>query len=379
MAARAATTIIVCDAAPRRIPVARPSLPPTEALAPYLSRIDEARWYTNFGPLLNEFETRLSARFARPTAVSTVTNGTVAITLALQAVDCEPGSLCAMPAWTFVATAHAVRQAGLEPWFLDVDPATWMLDPAATVEALESAPGPVTAIVPVAAFGRLPDLDAWARVSRSTGIPVVVDAAAGFDAVTEAPVPVTVSLHATKSVSTGEGGFVASEDEALIDRVRELSAFGFRGSRTSHRPASNAKLSEYAAAVGLASLDAWPQMRQRLGFAAQYMKVALALTPEIVFQPGWGSSWLSSVCVVGVPDGKASFLAAKLDAQGVDTRAWWSEGCHSQPAFERCLRNRLPVTDALAGSTLGLPFSVDLDEPMSWRIVDALISALKEA
>lgn len=382
MAARAVNTavntVIKADVASRRIPVARPRLPITDELSPYLTRIDEARWYSNFGPLLNEFETRLAARFARPTAVSTVTNGTVALTLALQALGCEPGSLCALPAWTFVATGHAVRQAGLEPWFLDVDPETWMLDPAVTAEALSTAPAPIAAIVPVAAFGRLPDLHAWARFTRETGVPVVVDGAAAFDALTEAPVPVTVSLHATKSVSTGEGGFVASEDGALIDRVRELSAFGFRGDRISHTPANNAKLSEYAAAVGLASLDAWPHTRQRLAFAAQYLKVALALTPQIVFQPGWGSTWLSSVCVVGVPGGTSESLAAALADLGVDTRAWWGEGCHRQPAFEGCMRTSLPVTEQLAASTLGLPFFIDLDEPTSWRIVDALITALKE-
>lgn len=372
------TTILSQDAPPR-IPVARPLLPTTVALTPYLERIDEARWYSNFGPLLVELETRLAARFARPTAVATVANGTLAITLALQALGCEAGGLCAMPAWTFAATAHAVRQAGLEPWLLDVDPVTWMLDPAATVEALAVAPAPVSAIVPVSAFGALPDLHAWAKVAKQTGVPVLVDAAAAFDSLTAAPVPVTVSLHATKLVSTGEGGFVASEDEGLIARVRELTVFGFRGDRQSHVLATNAKLSEYAAAVGLASLDAWPQSRGRLAFAAQHLKMALALTPEVTFQSGWGSNWQSSVCVVGLPDGRAGDIASRLSGAGIDTRAWWGEGCHGQYAFEDCLRLALPVTDRLAASTLGLPFFADMPEAAAWRIVDALMTALKES
>jgi dTDP-4-amino-4,6-dideoxygalactose transaminase len=363
-------------AVPARIPVARPLLPPTASLTPYLRRIDDGRWYSNFGPLLVELEARLAARFRAPTQVATVANGTVAITLALRALDCEPGDLCIIPAWTFVATAHAVRQAGLEPWLLDVDPDTWMLDPVAVEAALADAPAPVAAIVPVAAFGRLPDLDAWASLSRRTGLPVVVDAAAAFDALDHAPVPVTVSLHATKSVSTGEGGYVASQDAALIARVRALSVFGFQGDRVSSMTGGNFKLSEYAAAVGLASLDGWRHTRTRLSFLAQQVRSALALTPDVVFQPGWGANWLSSVCMVSTPEGRASEIAATLGAAGVDTRAWWGEGLHRQPVFENALRAPLPVTDHLAGSTLGLPFYVDMPDAEVWRLVDALMLAL---
>ena len=87
--------------------------------------------------------------------------------------------------------------------------------------------------MPVAAFGRVPDLAAWRDVADGTGLPVIVDGAAAFDGLRGAPVPVTVSLHATKSVAAGEGGYIASEDHAFIEQVRALSAFGFSGSRIS--------------------------------------------------------------------------------------------------------------------------------------------------
>src|SRR5689334_14181508 len=95
-----------------RLAVARPELPNADALLPYLSRIDEARWYSNFGPLLTEFEARLAARFRPEAQVVTCVNGTQAISLCLQAMQLPPGSLCALPAYTFVATAHAVIAAG---------------------------------------------------------------------------------------------------------------------------------------------------------------------------------------------------------------------------------------------------------------------------
>ena len=360
------------------VPVARPSMPMAEALAPYLARMDEARWYSNFGPLLQEFEQRLTDRFAGPAFVATAANGTVALTLALQAMGARPGGFCAMPSWTFVASAHAVVQAGLVPWFVDVDPATWMLDPARLQAELADAPGQVAAALPVAAFGHVPDLSAWVRFRERTGIPVLLDAAAAFDALDAAPVPAMVSLHATKALGVGEGGFIVADDEALIAMIRELSTFGFRGSRESRRIATNAKLSEYAAAVGLAGLDGWPATRLRYGLAAQRLRIALTGQPDVVFQDGWGMDWVSSVCVVRLPDGTADAVAARLAAAGIETRRWWGAGCHLSPAFAAAPHGDLTATAALSGSTLGLPFAADLGLDEIDRVAEAFASVMME-
>jgi dTDP-4-amino-4,6-dideoxygalactose transaminase len=365
--------------APPKIAVARPSMPTAGRLAPYLERMDEARWYSNFGPLLCEFEQRLAARFTQPAHVATAANGTLALTLALQALGAQPGGFCAMPAWTFVATAHAVVQAGLAPWFIDVDPATWMLDPALLEAELGKAPGRVAAALPVAAYGAMPDLAAWARFRADTGIPVLLDAAAAFDALNQAAIPAMVSLHATKTLGVGEGGFVASDDQALIAAIRERSTFGFRNSRESLFIATNAKLSEYAAAVGLAGLDAWPATRLRYRRAAQHLRIALAGRPEVVFQDGWGFDWISSVCVVRLPDGRAGEIEARLNAAGVETRRWWGGGCHASPAFADAPRADLAVTETLARSTLGLPFAADMTTEDIRQVAEALMSALTAA
>jgi dTDP-4-amino-4,6-dideoxygalactose transaminase len=365
------------DPAPM-LAVARPSMPKAAALSPYLEQMDEARWYANFGPLLNAFEQRLADRFTAPTGVVTVANGTLALTLALQAMGAQPGGLCAMPAWTFVASAHAVAQAGLVPWFVDVDPATWMLDPDRLQAELGKAPGRVCAALPVAAFGHVPDLNAWARFRAATNIPVLLDAAAAFDGLNEAPIPAMVSLHATKALGVGEGGFIASADAGLISTIRELTSFGFRGSREAQRIATNAKLSEYAAAVGLAALDGWAVTRLRYGLAARRLRIALANRPDVVFQPGWGSDWISSVCVVRLPDGMADRVEARLAADGLGTRRWWGGGCHASPAFAAAPRTDLSVTATLARSTLGLPFSYDLNTDETARIAGAVIAALSE-
>ena len=352
-------------------------MPKAGDLAPYLKQIDASRWYTNFGPLLGDFEERLAAKFATP--VVTAANGTVALTLALQAMAPSAGGLCAMPAWTFAASAHAAIAAGLRPWFVDVDPATWMLDPAFLAAELEHAPGPVAVVMPTAAYGRVPDLDAWARFRAETGVPVLVDGAAAFDALAAAPVPVMVSLHATKVLGVGEGGLVAAPDPALLSDIRQRASFGFRGDRTARFAATNAKLSEYAAAVGLASLEAWPVVRMRYMRVAQLLRIALSRVPEVSFQPGWGADWIASVCVVRLPDGAADAVEAALAAEGVQTRRWWGLGCHRQPAFADAARRYLPATELLACSTLGLPFHAELTSTDVNRIAAAVRQALARA
>lgn len=359
------------------IPAARPRLPRAEAILPYLRRIDDSRLYSNFGPLLCEFEARLAARFSGAEVVTCV-NATQALTLTLQALDLPRGGLVALPAYTFVATAHAVLAAGLTPWFLDVDPDDWMLAPATVRAALASAPGSVVAAIPVAAFGAMPDLEAWKGFRDATGLPVLLDAAAAFDQAADADLPTVISLHATKALGIGEGGFLATRDPALAARVRQLTTFGFQGSRVAEIPATNAKLSEYACAVGLAALDEWDATRLQYLRTSQLMRAAMTFLPQIGFQPGWGVDWVTSVCSVRLPDGSAEAVELGLASHGVHTRRWWSAGCHAEPAFADCPRADLIVTDQLGRSVVGLPFAVDMSEGEISRVAAALAAVLAD-
>ena len=185
-----------------------------------------------------------------------------------------------------------------------------------------------------------------------------------------------VSLHATKALGIGEGGFVATDDHDLTRRVRQLTTFGFSGSRESQIVATNAKLSEYAAAIGLASLDAWPHNRLRWLRAAQSLRAAMVHLPQVVFQRGWGLDWATSVCCVQLPEGSAEIVEEKLNAQGVETRRWWGLGCQTNPAFADCPRGGLAQTERLGGSVIGLPFSIDLDNEQIGRIATALATSL---
>lgn len=356
------------------LPVMRPQLPAAGRLLPYLSRIDQSRIYSNFGPLTAEFEDRLAAHFAIPEgAVTTVANATLGLTLALSAQGARPSTLCLMPAWTFVASAQAAIAAGLVPFFVDVDPVAWTLDPATVAAAIAGAPGDVGAVMPVMAFGRPIDFDAWDRFRSTSGVPVVIDAAAGFDAVKATATPAVVSLHATKALGVGEGGLVLSRDPVLVREIRIRSSFGFDGSREARVPAMNAKFSEYHAAVGLASLDEWAAARAAwYGLAGTYRKHLLDRRAPAQLQDQFGESWVSSVCVMTLLDQDAVQAERRLQHAGIESRRWWGAGAHAHATTRHYPRTALPITQEAARSTIGVPFFRDLASGDVERVVEAI-------
>jgi dTDP-4-amino-4,6-dideoxygalactose transaminase len=356
--------------------IMRPILPAAARLMPYLSTIDQSRVYSNFGPLASMLETRLAQHFGvEPDCVTTVANGTLGLTLALLTLDARPGTLCVVPAWTFIASAHAILRAGLTPYFVDVDAETWAMDPSIASAAIADAPGEVSAVMPIVPFGRPIDFAAWDRFRRETGLAVVIDAAAAFDSILPTETPAVVSLHATKSLGIGEGGFVLSTDSAVISGIHARANFGFDGSRESVFPALNAKMSEYHAAVGNAALDEWDVARSEWLAAAGLYRRLLLQTESIRPQAGFGESWVSSVCVldVGGPD-SARYEQRLRDAQ-IQTRRWWEFGAHVHPSTLHLPRTLVPATELLAQSTLAVPLYRDIRTSEIERVVSALDGA----
>lgn len=362
--------------------VNRPLLPCRRHLQPYLRRIDQARYYSNFGPLSAEFEGRLAEHAGIPAgSVVCLANGTQALLLALAAQDPIQGSLCVMPSWTFSATAHAIRQAGLIPYFVDVDETSWSLTPEIALQALEVAPGRVGAVVTVCPFGAPPQVEAWDRFREQTGVPVAIDAAASFDSMAAGMTPTMVSLHATKVLGVGEGGLVCSVDPDLIERIRRMSNFGFEASREITVAATNAKMSEYTAAVGCAALDLWTQTRLRhMRLTRRYVSAVESLR-WLRPSPGWGQGWVAANLVVDFRGSglTSSDLRKLLDERSVSTRAWWGRGCHHELAFCGFPRTTLPITETLGVSTIGLPYHLDLSSSDIAYIADALEDAYRQA
>ncbi len=363
-----------------RIPVMRPQLPTADELLPFLRRIDDARWYSNHGPLLVELRDRFAAHYrVRNDQVAIVANGTVALSAALVAAGAQAGTKCLLPSWTYVGSAAAVWAANLQPHFVDVNADTWMLDPLELRKRADLKD--VGAVMVVSAFGSPVDTASWDAFSAETGIPVIIDGAASFDTVASVPQaapgrsPVMISLHATKVFGVGEGGLLLSTDTALVQRFNQVCNFGVWDSPAGQILGYNGKLSEYNAAVGLAMFETWPARRERVvGLTRDYHQ-ALRNVRSVELVPGYGDGWVSCYCNVktAVP---SKTVIERLAARGIETRRWWQSGVHVQKAYRNFPRDPLPVTEALASSVFGLPFSHDLDDARVQRVIEGLEASL---
>lgn len=235
--------------------VGKPNPVDRDRLFARLAGMLDRQRFTNEGPLVREFEAAVAKVVGVEHAVA-MCNATVAMEVAGRALGLEGEVI--VPAFTFVATAHALRWLGLVPVFADIDPKTHNLDP----DRLESLISPRTsAIVGVHVWGRSCETEAIEAIAARHDLPVVYDAAHAF-ACSRGERMIggfgtceIFSFHATKFVHSFEGGVVTTNDDALAARLRLMRNFGFAGLDSIVSLGTNAKMSEAHAAMGLTSLE----------------------------------------------------------------------------------------------------------------------------
>lgn len=348
------------QAFPDGLPLVRPTLPDTPALAARLQAILDGGRLTN-GPTVAELEERVAERLGVPHVVA-VASCTAGLMLVLQALGAN--GRVVLPSFTFSASAHAVVWAGGEPDFAEVDERTCTLDPTDA----KAVVGGAVAMTATHVYGTPCDTDALRALADSAGIPLVYDAAHALGSL-RAGVPVgrfgtaeVFSLSPTKVVVAGEGGLVATADAGLAEACRLGRDYGNPGDYDCRFPGLNARLSELHAAVALASLaglDERVERRNRLAgrFAAGVAGLA-GLTLAGV-RDGDTSTWKDLTVIVdpeafGLPvDG----LAGALRAEGIDSRRYYHPPIHQQAAYAGRwpARRPLPVTEDLSTRVLSVP------------------------
>jgi dTDP-4-amino-4,6-dideoxygalactose transaminase len=292
-------------------------------------------------------------------------NGTLALMMGMMAFNVPHGKYCLLPSWTFSATPASAKMAGFVPYFLDVDRDSQSLTPEIVRDFLKRSPVPrseIGAVMAVSPFGSPISRLQWDLFTGETGIPVMIDAAASFDAVHRhremnvGKSPIMVSMHATKIFGIGEGGFLISSDTDYIAHVKGMSNFGFDISRLSSYIGLNAKMSEYQAAIGLAVLDSWEEIRaKRLKVTRDYI--------HMLQGQGLGcwlsEDYLTSTCNALIPN-QARNIRDYLISKKVESRVWWGDGCHTHPAYcDFPVDENMENTKYLGNCMVGLPFSID--------------------
>lgn len=222
------------------IPFLRPNLVKKGDYLHFLSRIEDSRLFSNYGPLNSLFEDRVIKEvFNHTGAAVTVNNATSGLMLAISQCKRPNARYALMPNFTFAATPLAAMWCGLEPYFVDISQDDWCMNEYLLNELIEKLGEQVAVVVPYATFGTHMDLNYYQKL-QDAGIPVVVDAAASFGTTMNDghfgkgfSGSMVFSFHATKVFGIGEGGLVYSGNKQNIDQIRQAGNFGFSDSRES--------------------------------------------------------------------------------------------------------------------------------------------------
>jgi dTDP-4-amino-4,6-dideoxygalactose transaminase len=372
---------------PRRVPLIKADLPPIEAVEPAFREILANGRVTNFGPFVTRFEHDASAYLGvEAVCLSSATAGLI---MTLQALDVPAGSRVAIPSFSFVATAQAVRYAGCTPVFVEVRP-DGNVDPDDLARVFRDVED-VRAAVLVHMYGlpvRTEEIETVvgaARARAGSPIRVVYDAAHAFGSsrdgvrVGSAGDAEVFSTSVTKVMTSVEGGIVASRNRDLMDRLRRMRNYGIHSHYDAHYPGLNGKMSEFHAIVGIANLARIDDLlRARTGRAAFYLKqVHAEARSRVIAAPAGTVSTYKDFTVMVPADLKShrDAIIAALADQAIETRAYFHPPIHEQRYFRPFADRPLPVTEDLSRRVITLPFFSTISEAEMTHVARALGAA----
>ena len=266
--------------------VTMPTLAPLQEVDAYLQKIWASGIMTHNGPLVQQFEREFSAWSGVEKTVA-VCNGTLAIQLAIRALDLPKGGEIITTPFTFIATISAILYEGFKPVFVDIDPETLNIDPRKIEAAITDK---TVAILPVHVFGNPCDVKAIDAIGAKHGLRVIYDAAhavgvkvGGKSIFSYGDVSAT-SFHATKLLNTSEGGGIIANDATIDERLRELRFFGYNAAKDVACIGTNAKMTEVNAAIGLANLRYMDAIVSDRREKYKTYKKILSACPRLSFQ-----------------------------------------------------------------------------------------------
>jgi dTDP-4-amino-4,6-dideoxygalactose transaminase len=347
----------------------------------------DRRWLTNDGPLVKEFESRVAKSVGVEHCVA-MCNATVALEIAIRALELRGEVI--VPAYTFIATAHALQWQEITPVFADMDPRTHNLNP----RCIERLITPRTSgIIGVHLWGRACETEAIENIARRRKLKVMYDAAHAFGctrrrrAVGGFGACEVFSFHATKFVNSFEGGAVVTNDDTLAEKMRLMRNFGFAGYDQVIYPGTNGKMTEVCAAMGLASLEAMDEfIVANLRNYEAYCEGLRGLPGISVIEYDSKERNNFQYIVVEVDAERAALnrdeLIAVLHAENILARKYFWPGCHRMEPYRSFFPNShllLPETERVAARVIVLPTGQTLLAEDVCRICGVIRAALAQA
>jgi perosamine synthetase len=350
----------------------------------YLAECIDSGYVSSVGAFVGAFEDSLRDYVGAAHAIAAV-NGTTALHLALVAVGVRPGDEVLVPAMSFVATANAVSHAGAIAHFVDVDASTWGIDPVALRHHLteigqvsggqltnKETGRPIIALVPMHALGHPADIKELLEVAQEFGVVVVEDAAESLgsfvgDQHTGLFGSVGVfSFNGNKTITTGGGGALVTNDEALAGRLRHLSTTARIPDRYEFdhdQVGYNYRMPNINAALGLAQMEQLPDFvaRQRSLHASYQQAFGGGPFGEVHTEPAGATSnyWLHAITLPTSSGVDKNALIAGCIESGVGVRPLWKP-LNSLAPYSSHPSASTPVTDDLYARVICLPSSASL-------------------
>lgn len=331
-----------------RIPVYRPELGGNELT--YVQKCLESTWISSRGEFIDRFQSDF-ARFIGAENATAVTNGTVALHLALLGVGLGPGDEVIVPSLTYVAAVNAIRYVGATPVFADADAKTWQIDPDHVARLITPR---TRAILAVHTYGQACDLASIGVLCQKHNLRLIEDCAEAFGTrigtqhVGTFGDVATFSFFGNKTVTTGEGGMVVSRDAKVHALICKLRGQGLAGDKEYWHDVVgyNYRMTNICAAIGVAQMERADELiarKRKLAFTMQASMADLPLTFHLE-QPGTTHSfWMISA--LAKTEAERDGLRRALREEGIETRPVFHPA-HTMPMYA-------------AGQT-GLDVSVDL-------------------
>lgn len=335
------------------------------------------------GPEVDLVEKRL-AEFAGVDHAIAVSSGRDALMIAMMAMGVGAGDAVFVPAFTFAATAGAVVSIGATPVFVDVDEASFNMDPADLSRAIDEvvAKGDLKprVVMPVDLYGLPADYPAICKVAEKYGMEVLADSAQSFggkigNSRVGALAPITAtSFYPTKPLGCyGDGGAILAESSELADAVRMIRSHGRQGTGDAAMVLGlTGRLDTLQAAVLLSKLDVFIEEHDRRKQIAQRYSDALS---SIVGTPRMPAGYDSAFALYTIRVADRDGVRARLDEMGIGTGLFYRFALHHHPAFRDIALRALPVSEMLAGDVLSIPLHPDLRDDE----VERVIAAVKDA
>ncbi len=353
--------------------------PLREALLAALTRVCDSQQFI-LGPEVELLERDLAAFVGAKHAIG-VSSGTDALLVVLMALGVGPGDEVVTSAYSFFATAGTIARLGARPVFVDIDPATFTVDPQAVAAAISSR---TKAIMPVHLFGLSADLDPLLDLAHRAGIAVVEDAAQALGARYRGRTVGTlgaggcVSFFPTKHLGAfGDGGLVLTDDGELARRVRRLRVHGSERKYVHELLGGNFRLDALQAAVlrvKAAYLPQWIAARRERAATYRQLFEQAGLPARGVCLPVEPPGYVHTYHQFVIRAPRRDALRAYLLERGVETAIYYPVPLHLQPCFAALgyRRGDCPQAERAAEDSLALPMYPELTAAHQQYVVERI-------